>query len=218
MKEKKIIEKRYADFIPGDKERIEKIVELTGTGERILDVGCGTGLIGKKIKDKGNVVYGIDFSKGAINNTRKKGIIARVADIQKSIPFKNNFFDGIILGEIIEHIYDTDKFLQNVRKKLRKGGYVIITTPNLATFGRRILLLLGKNPHIEYYFREDSAGHIRYFIKDTLFKLLSDNRFKIEKYLSDEINFNAKGTIKSKFLAKVFPSLGRSIIVKARKI
>lgn len=216
-KEKKIIEKRYSEFIPGDKERIKKIVELTGVGEKILDIGCGIGLIGEQIKKKGNIVYGIDLSKGAVNNARKKGIIAKVADIQKKIPFKNNFFDGIILGEIIEHIYDTDKFLQEVRRKLKKDGYIILTTPNLATLGRRLLLFFGKNPHIEYYFREDSAGHIRYFVKDTLFKLLSDNGFKIEKYLSDEVNFNAKGTIKSKFIAKVFPTFGRTIIIKARK-
>jgi|DewCreStandDraft_4_1066084.scaffolds.fasta_scaffold79274_1 2-polyprenyl-3-methyl-5-hydroxy-6-metoxy-1,4-benzoquinol methylase len=215
---KEIIEKRYADFIPGDSERIKKIIELTGTGEKILDIGCGVGIIGEKIKAKGNIVYGIDFSKGAVKNAREKGIFAKVANIEKEIPFKNNFFDGIVLGEILEHIFDTDRFLQNVRKKLKNNGYIIITTPNLATFGRRLLLLFGKNPHIEYYFREDSAGHIRYFVKDTLFKLLFDNGFRVEKYTSDEVNFNAKGTIKSKLLCKVFPGLGRTIIVKARKI
>ncbi len=217
-KEKNIIEKRYGEFIPGDKERIKKIIELTGVGEKILDIGCGVGLIGEQIKKKGNTVYGVDYSKGAVKNARKKGIIAKVADIQKKIPFKDNFFDGIILGEILEHIYDTDKFLQDIKRKLKKDGYIIITTPNLATLGRRLLLLFGKNPHIEYYLREDSAGHIRYFVKETIFKLLSDNGFKIEKYLSDEVNFNAKGTFKSKFLAKIFPSLGRSIIIKARKL
>lgn len=218
MKNNELIEKRYSEFIPGDIERINRIVEFAGSGEKILDVGCGTGVIGEKLISKGNKVYGIDLSRGAVKNAMKRGIKAKVHDILKELPYRDNSFDGIILGEIIEHVVDTDGFLQRVRKKLKKNGYVIITTPNLASFGRRLMLLLGMNPHIEYCLRTDSAGHVRYFVKSTLFKLLEDNGFKVEKFDSDEINFNTSGSIKTKLLARIWPTIGRTLIVKARKI
>ena len=135
-KDLKILEKRYAKWFPGDVERIKHIINLTGEGEKILDIGCGTGLIGEQIKNKGNDVYGIDISKGAVANAKKRGVKAKAGDTNREIPFKNNYFDGIILGEIIEHIMDTDDFLKKIKKKLKKKGYIIITTPNLATFKR----------------------------------------------------------------------------------
>jgi 2-polyprenyl-3-methyl-5-hydroxy-6-metoxy-1,4-benzoquinol methylase len=218
MDKQEIIEARYGGWEPGDAERIGSIIRLAGSNNTILDVGCGTGLIGGELKKNGNTVYGVDYSRQAVKNAVKRGVIAKAADIEHGkIPFKDNFFDGVVLGEIIEHIYDTDAFLQKVRQKIKPGGFMIVTTPNLATFGRRVLLLFGKNPHIEYYFREDSAGHIKYFIRDTLTRLLRENGFEIGVFTSDEVNFTASGKVQSKLLARMFPTLGRTLIVKAIK-
>jgi 2-polyprenyl-3-methyl-5-hydroxy-6-metoxy-1,4-benzoquinol methylase len=218
MKPGDFIEERYAASVPGDIERVNKIVELSGKGDKMLDIGCGVGLIGELVIKKGNTVYGLDLSKGAVKNAVKRGLKARTFDIRKPLPYKNNFFDGIIMGEIIEHVVDTDDFLQKAKRILRKDGYIIITTPNIASFGRRLMLLFGINPHIEYYLRADSAGHVRYFTRDTLVKLLGENGFKVEVLTSDEINFNVSGTIKTKLLARLFPTIGRTLIVKARKV
>jgi len=127
-------------------------------------------------------------------------------------------FDVVFAGEIIEHIYDTDAFLQEVYRVLKYDGDLILTTPNLATLGRRILLLFGKNPLIENSLRrDDSSGHIRYFIIETLLELLSLNGFKVVKVASTVINFTKNGSIKTRMLAKLFPSLGSTIIIKAIK-
>ncbi|PKL92486.1 MAG: hypothetical protein CVV21_01650 [Candidatus Goldiibacteriota bacterium HGW-Goldbacteria-1] len=213
----KIIEQRYGDWIPGDLERVKAIVKMTEPGGKILDIGCGTGFIGEQLIKKGCKVYGVDYSLEAVKKAKQKGIIAVAGDITKKAVFQGIKFDGIILGEIIEHIIDTDAFLQDLKKKLKSGGYVIITTPNLATLGRRLLLLFGKNPHIEYYYRADSAGHVKYFVRDTLFDLLKYNGFKIEKFTSDIVNFNGSGSVKSSVLAGLWPGIGRTLIVKAVK-
>lgn len=216
-KNESVIEKRYADWVPGDIIRINRIAELSETGGRILDLGCGTGIIGEKLIKKGNTVYGIDASKGAAKKAAEKGIIAKAGDVTGKLPYKNSLFDGIVMAEILEHVVDTDAFLLEARSKLKKNGYIIITTPNIATLGRRLLLLAGKNPHLECWMRADTAGHVRYFIKETLFELLKYNGFAPEIFVSDEVNFNASGTIKSVLLAKIIPTVGRSLIVKARK-
>jgi len=213
----KIIEQRYGGWIPGDLERVEAIVKMAEPGGEILDIGCGTGFIGEKLIKKGCKVYGVDYSVNAVKKAKQKGIIAAAGDFTKKNVFPGVKFDGIILGEIIEHIIDTDAFLRDIKKRLKTGGYIIITTPNLATFGRRLLLLFGRNPHIEYYYRADSAGHVKYFVRDTLFDLLKYNGFTIEKFTSDIVNFNASGSVKSSLLARLWPGIGRTLIVKAIK-
>jgi len=101
---------------------------------------------------------------------------------------------------------------------LKDEGSLILTTPNIASFGRRLMLLLGINPLIETTAREYDGGHIRYFTKRTLITLLKENHFAVEDILSDVINFTHNGKYYSKFIPKLIPTLGRTLIVKAKKV
>lgn len=215
----KFNETKYKDFKLSDldKERIEAVLFLSGSGKKILDVGCCDGTIGKKLIDNGNEVFGVDIAKECVEQAVRSGIKAQVCNLEEGF-FNFGFrFDLVLAGEIIEHIEDTNFFLQNIRKVLREQGSVIITTPNLATLGRRFLLLFGKNPHIEVSPEPYSAGHLRYFVKDTLFWLLEKNGFRITAFTSDRINLNESGTLRSEILAKILPTFGKTLIVKAVK-
>lgn len=203
---------------PAEKIRVNKIIKLVGHGKRVLDVGCDIGLIGKLLLQNNNKVYGMDISPTAVKKAKKKGLKAYCLNPEtQTLPFKNNYFDVVLLAEIIEHVFDPDLLLQKVRKKLIKGGELVLTTPNLATLPRRIQLLLGKNPAIENRLNKNSLGHIRYFIKDNLFKLLKDNKFKIVHFSSDLIHLSSNGKINDYYLARIFPTLGRTLIIKAIK-
>ncbi len=121
-------------------------------------------------------------------------------------------------GEIIEHIFDTDFFLSEFWRILKPEGKFLLSTPNIASLGRRLLLLFGVNPIIELSPNEPaSSGHIRYFTFESLGSLLIKNKFKAVYFQSDCVNFSKNGKIKSEFLAKIFPKLGASIICLARK-
>lgn len=214
-------EKKYRSWSGGrgDRERIKKIIKLTGKNKKVLDLGCGIGLIGKKLLENKNTVFGLDISATAVKKAGKNGLIAKKFNLEKNdFPFADNYFDTILAAEIIEHIFDTDTFLKRIKKKLKKGGALIITTPNLASLGRRILLLAGKNPLIETNINKNSAGHIRYFVKKSLFELLQKHKLKIVYFSSDRINFCSSGKLSSCFLSSLFPSLGRTLIVKAVKL
>ncbi|MFC1622625.1 methyltransferase domain-containing protein [Patescibacteria group bacterium] len=127
------------------------------------------------------------------------------------------FFDIIISSEIIEHIYDTDFFLQEIFRILKPDGKLLITTPNVASFGRRIMLFLGLNPLIETSVDQGNSGHIRYFTFKSLKRLLNKNGFKIIKKHSDVINFNNFGTLKTHSLPKYLFNFGQSIIYLTQK-
>ena len=186
--------------------------------KNILDVGCYDGTFLSLMKSRDNNFYGLDAGDWGVEESRKKGInVAKFFfnDVDK-LPYADNFFDVAIAGEVIEHIYDTDFFLEEISRVLKPKGKLILSTPNIASLGRRFFLLLGRDPLIEISPNEvDSVGHIRYFTRKKLVSLLKKYNFKLLAERSDCVNFSRNGKVKSSALAKIFPCLGASIIVMA---
>lgn len=204
-----------------ERVRLEKIIEFVGLDNKVLDIGCYDGTVGSKLIKKGNDVYGIEINQEVIEIAKQKGIKVIAQDIESRFGFENNFFDVVVAAELIEHILDTDFFIEEIKRVLKAGGILVLTTPNIASLGRRLFLLFGKNPYFEAslgYPPEAHAGHIRFFTKDLLFGFLKHKGFEILKFTSDVINFDSSGKIASKLFADLFPKLGRSLIVKARLI
>ena len=120
----------------------ELYVKWIGTGKVILDAGCSDGISDVPLMEHGNTVYGIDIVDKEVEKARSKGVRALCMDLTEApLPFEDNFFDVIIAGDIIEHVFDTDSLMREFYAKLKPGGHLILTTPNLASFGRRMLLL-----------------------------------------------------------------------------
>ncbi len=199
--------------------RVELVLEFVGHKKKVLDIACCDGKIGELLLRNGNEVCGIDISESTLKAARDKGLSAYKVDLEcEEFPFPDNYFDVVFAGEIIEHIFDTDWFLVRIKRILKPKGSLILTTPNLATLGRRLLLMLGKNPLLEVSIEGDAAGHIRYFVKKTLESLLKKHDFEINGHTSDVVNFNKSGRFYSTKLARIFPSIGRTIIVKAENM
>jgi 2-polyprenyl-3-methyl-5-hydroxy-6-metoxy-1,4-benzoquinol methylase len=198
--------------------RMPLVLPMIGTKKDVLDLGCLDGTLGELFVKQGNRVKGIDASKEAIQKARDRGVDARLGNLDEPFPFADASFDVVFAGEIIEHVFEVDQFVEEAFRVLRPGGFFIVTTPNLAAFGRRLLLLLNRNPHIEISFKApDAAGHIRYFIASTLKQFLTSKGFVIQRHASDIVNFNSTGSIASKWLAQCFPALGKTLIMQAMK-
>ena len=185
---------------------------------KLLDIGCYDGHLASLLKNcLGNCeAYGIDIAKKTIALARQKGIHAKICDIEKGINFESNLFDYVFAGEIIEHLYDTDFFMREIKRILKPDGIFIITTPNFVSLGRRLYYLFGKGIFMEQSFSlpKNAAGHIRYFTFETLKELLLLHKFEPIASFSDTV------TLPGFFLfdapAKIFPTLGRSIISFSR--
>jgi len=199
--------------------RLKVMLKMVGTGNEILDLGCRDGTLAKMFTELGNSVEGVEISDYSIKKAKEKGI--KVYDLNLNTNWAEKIekrYGVVFAGEVIEHIFETDLFLQNVNKVLKDGGTFIVSTPNLASLGRRVLLLFGKNPVTETNTREGQAGHVRYFVYDTLKSALEDNGFEVVEFSSDVINFNKSGLLCSSRLARVFPAFGRSLIFKVKKV
>ena len=162
--------------VPPRIKRILKFKRLTA--EKLLDIGCSDGTVSLILKEAFGVqeVYGIEISAQAAEIARNKGIKTACMNLNEAdFPFDNDSFDMVFAGEIIEHLFSTDHFLDEIYRVLKPGGYFIITTPNLASWHCRSLLLLGYQPytilassiHREAgtflsWFRKKPAKNVRY--------------------------------------------------------
>jgi ubiquinone/menaquinone biosynthesis C-methylase UbiE len=62
------------------------------------------------------------------------------------LPFEDETFDLVYVGEVIEHLYDPDHVFEEVRRVLTKQGHFILSTPNLSSWINRIVLFFGYQP------------------------------------------------------------------------
>lgn len=147
---------------------------------KILDIGCNKGDLGYYLRQKNNVVYGIDISKEAISIASKYLNKTWVVDIERdSIPINERDFDVIIFGDVLEHLYNPKAAIEKYLPYLKSNGKIIISVPNIANFEKRVGLLLGRFEYTNEGLLDFS--HIRFFTLKTIKKLICDVGLKIMK-------------------------------------
>lgn len=106
--------------------------------KKILDVACGVGYGSEILAKGGNRVFAIDIDEEAIEYAKRKykssTIKYRVSSAEKT-PFKGRLFDAVVAFEMIEHLSNPDLFLIEMRRVLKRGGVMILSTPNAGRFG-----------------------------------------------------------------------------------
>jgi SAM-dependent methyltransferase len=155
-------------------QKFAKLVELVSSiqpREILADVGCFTG-IGTQLYqdiDGVNEVHGFDASENALSRAEKRQIVVhRWMAGEEDCPMNDNGFDVTVAADIIEHLINTQYFIQQLIRITRPKGYIIISTPNLVYWHSRARLLLGKPPWsypgVSSNFKHDPAidlNHIR---------------------------------------------------------
>lgn len=146
------------------------LIEKYKKGGRILDVGCATGVFLKVARLKGWEVYGVECSAEFAKIAKKRlGENVHHGMFEK-VHFSDNFFEVVLFYDSLEHMSNPLKVIKKVFKILKPGGYVIIVTPNTASFSAKIM---GKN--WAHFKRE----HLFYFSPKSIKKLLEKNDLRI---------------------------------------
>lgn len=219
-----------------DREKIslKLIKKYSNTEGTMLDVGCGIGFFLNEVKARYPVMkrYGVDYSKYNLKKARTVGVVKR-CDLNESIPFKDNFFDLVYIGEVIEHVVDPDKVLRESSRVLKKGGKILITTPNLCSWYNRILVLLGIQPIFYETSTEDPqigagimkyikkgkipVGHIRIFTKKALVDQLEHKGFKVVAVKGAHFAALPKNLRWVDDIIKIYPRLASGLVIMAEK-
>jgi SAM-dependent methyltransferase len=108
-------------------------------GKDVLDIACGVGYGSRYLLDHGAAsVTGGDISPDAIEYAKRRYATSRTSFTVMSaddIPLSSSSMDCAVSMETIEHVPDAERFLAELRRVLRPGGTLLISTPNRATYG-----------------------------------------------------------------------------------
>lgn len=145
--------------------------EAIGTGKKVLDIGCRDGEL-TKFYAQGNQVVGLDVDRHALKLAEKKlGITTLWADVNEEFPFPEESFDATVACEIMEHVYHTHPFLENIYRVLKPGGLFMGSVPNAFRMRNRLKFLLGKEyesdpTHMHQFSPERLTQHLLEFFGD----------------------------------------------------
>ncbi len=106
---------------------------------RLLDAGCGKGFFLKEA-EKHYSTWGVDIDNFNVLQSRyaTKNSSILLADISDLSCFNNEFFDIVTAFNVLEHVQNPSKALDEIKRVLRNGGLLVITTPNLNSIGRKL--------------------------------------------------------------------------------
>ena len=170
-------------------ETFESISEILRKGNRILDLGCGTGDSGKVLKTSFSEIHGCDISETALKEAKDNEVTALCVDFNMGhLPYKDKSFDVVTCLEVLEHMLDPTFLLKEIYRLLLPNGLLIITTPNIRYFKNLMkLILIGRFPHTTTDNFVWGGGHVHYFTKKDLTFLLKEAGFeKIRCHINEE--------------------------------
>lgn len=188
--------RKKINLINWPKTRYEASIFFAESGKRVLDVGCGNGLVLYNLKDSFEELYGIELSEERAMTAQKtlEGLKAKVmiANIEQGLDYEDEYFDTIICSDVIEHLVDVFTGFKEITRVLKKGGKLIINTPNIAELRRRFVLLFGRFPATSatnegFNLRSPDelfdGGHLHYFTYSMLEKLCQRESYsEVKKY------------------------------------
>ncbi|WP_342679609.1 class I SAM-dependent methyltransferase [Methanofollis sp. UBA420] len=151
-------------------KNLRKLVYKDVIGKSILDAGCGTGDMTLHLLNAGYDVTAIDYSEELVTITQKtiesKNYKAEVCqlDLCNARCLGHNRYDTIVCLDVIEHVEDDKRALQNIYYTLKKGGNLIISVPAC---------------NYLYSTRDKQVGHYRRYIRSDLLNTLTDCKFKV---------------------------------------
>ena len=117
-------------------ETLRGFVRSLGHAERVLDLGCGDGRLTAEL-DAGELTAA-DVSPVALERARRRLPDARIVELEPDavLPFDDGSFELVLCAETIEHVRDVQLLLSEIRRVLRPGGTLALTTPATLPFGR----------------------------------------------------------------------------------
>jgi ubiquinone/menaquinone biosynthesis C-methylase UbiE len=168
-------------------ESIDSLLKVIKKTDKILDQGCGIGQYSFTVYKLGyKNVTGMDFSpkliKSAKENSKKlRCTINFIEGDIRDMPFKEDTFDAVISAGIVEHVPETEKTIQELRRVLKRDGYLFIHVPHkISTF-----TLIKK---IRQFLGLWNLGYEKSFTIKEFKGLLKKNNFEILDFYINEFN------------------------------
>src|SRR5215469_347299 len=166
---------------------IQRLLPENGQGRRLLDVGCANGYLSRRFCERGYRVTGIDSrERPAVGFSETIDFFT--VDLDRGLPELEGAFDFIICADVLEHLYDPNVLLGDLRARLAPGGQLIASLPNSGNVYFRASILMGRFPsHDRGLF---DRTHLHFYMWEGWKKLLQAHGFHIQSVEPSAIPFS----------------------------
>jgi 2-polyprenyl-3-methyl-5-hydroxy-6-metoxy-1,4-benzoquinol methylase len=159
-------------------ERPELVAEIGDVAGRVLDLGCGAGLVSTAIRQQCEVnqIWGVEVVPEVAETARGNPALDRVlcgdiAELIEDLPLAS--FSHIVAGDVLEHLVDPWSVVAGLRSRLEPGGKFICSIPNIRN-GSFILELLFRRT---FAYRDSGVldrTHLRFFTRKDIVSMFHD--------------------------------------------
>lgn len=162
----------------------------------ILEIGGGEFPTLKRLKEKFNSeAWGVDIRQ--TSNTNINFIYGSIEDDNTLNQIPDNYFDLIVANDVIEHLVDTDKFFAAIFAKMKKGGFLALSVPNVRQMRSMFHILIKGN------FPRHDAGlfdktHLRWFCKRDILNIAENHGFE---------------TVMTKSVGRIVPNIIQNMVI-----
>jgi len=174
----------------GQERRLQMIAQWAALEEAlVLDCGGGNGMYAAQIQQRYHAQSELcDIEWTRVKEAQDKGVTHGLVAATEALPYRTNRFDTIISNEVLEHVQDDRRTLQEMARILKPGGRIVIFCPNrwypFETHGHywRGHYHFGNSPFINYlpdFLRDKLAPHVRAYTKKDLLALCADVPVKL---------------------------------------
>jgi 2-polyprenyl-3-methyl-5-hydroxy-6-metoxy-1,4-benzoquinol methylase len=153
-------------------------------GSRVLDVGCAAGHVGRVLRERGCVLWGVEIDADAAAlaaDAYERVVVGDVDELDLTSELAGLEFDVVLMLDVLEHLKQPERALRQVRPLLPPGGKVIASIPNVTHAALRLELLGGR-----FRYRETGLldrTHLRFFDRHGVEELFKDGGFAVDEML-----------------------------------
>lgn len=145
--------------------RTQVALSLVGSGQRVLDVGCGMGAFLGALEGRFAERHGVEIDPQRAATSRAQGHrVVRVDLDRTGLPYRGASFDCVTLLDVLEHVREPLDLLAEVERVLRPGGQVLVSTPNIRHWRHLVSIAwAGRFPRTSDDPAAYDGGHLHYF-------------------------------------------------------
>lgn len=176
-------EKRVYRYDPQPFSTHQLLLETVPAQSRVLEVGTASGYLGEYlIHEKGCEVWGIEPVEALYRDALRVGYAKlyheTIEEFTQNHRAEAGTFDVLFLADVLEHMVDPERVLQQLRSLLRPHGTLVISMPNIAHYSIRKALLFGR------FDMQDSGildrTHLHFYTKKTAIHMIERAGYSIQ--------------------------------------
>jgi len=163
----------------GERSNVADAVLVRRNCLRVLEIGCGNGGFRKNF-GSGCEFWGVDPNPSiakAAEEALERFFLGKFEDVSDQIP--RNYFDVLVLNDVLEHMLNPESFLQQAKELIRDNGQIIGSIPNVRFADNLYRLLVLK----DWKYGEQGIldrGHLRFFTRKSILRMFNDLGFHTE--------------------------------------